>query len=249
VPALPPEIIEAPIETPAEEPVAPGMEPEEPGPAEQPPDEAPPVEPRPEELVAEPVVPGEILPEEILPKEAAPIESPAEEPVAPGMEPEEPAIAEVAPEEPAAEVAPEEPAAEPIPEVAPQPPPPEPSALPLPPPEAAPEKPAPGKAERDRWLALLVWVGGPLLLVGLGLYLTRGRRRRPPESAEPRIPESITPGEVLSASDRLDLLEKRIDEEVRARMHLENRVVQVQEDLKVVRDRVSRVSRRGEGAS
>jgi hypothetical protein len=178
-------------------------------------------------------VPEEPGPVEQQPEEAPPVEPSPEEPVPPGMQPEEPSVAEVTPEEPIPE---------PIPEVTLQPAPPEPSALPLPPPEAAPEKPAPGKAVRDRWLALLVWVGGPLLVVGLGLYLTRGRRHRPPESAEPRIPESITPGEVLSASDRLDLLEKRIDEEVRARMHLENRVVQVQEDLKVVRDRVSRIS-------
>jgi hypothetical protein len=46
--------------------------------------------------------------------------------------------------------------------------------------------------------------------------------------------------------DRLDLLEKRIDEEVRSRMNLERRVVEVQQDLKVVRDRVSRIARRGE---
>jgi hypothetical protein len=116
-------------------------------------------------------------------------------------------------------------------------PPPEPSGL-------EPEEPG-----YDRWLVLLVWIGGPLLLVGLALYLTRSRRREPEEPPEPRLPESITPGEVLNASDRLDLLEKRIDEEVRARMQLEHRVVMVQEDLKVVRDRVIRMGKRGEAPS
>jgi hypothetical protein len=222
VPSLAPDVVEAPIESPA--PVAVAPQETEPG------------EPPPEEPMA-----GEVVPGKEVPTESAP-----DEPVTPEVELEELALAEVQPEEPAPE---------PTPEVELQPAPPDPHALPLPPREAVSEEPGPTEAgraagaSRDRWLALLVWVGGPLLLVGLGLYLARGRRRAPPESAEPRIPESITPEEVLSASDRLDLLEKRIDEEVRSRMHLENRVVQVQEDLKVVRDRVSRISRRGEGAS
>jgi hypothetical protein len=106
-----------------------------------------------------------------------------------------------------------------------------------------PSSPAP---DYDRWLAVAVWVGGPLLLFALGLYLARGRRRLPGPPQDSRTPESITGGEILAASDRLDLLEKRIDEEVRSRMNLERRVVEVQQDLKVVRDRVSRIARRGE---
>ena len=218
------------------------LAPEEPGPLEPPLEEVPPTEPLPEEPEAV----------EVTPEKEAPIETASEEPgpaevASAALEP----AALVPGARVAAEITPEEPMPEPTPEVAPQPQPapPEPSALPMPPRETAPEEPAPGRDDRDRWLALLVWVGGPLLLVGLGLYLIRGRRRPPPESAEPRIPESITPEEVLSASDRLDLLEKRIDEEVRSRMHLESRVVQVQEDLKVVRDRVNRIPRRGEAAS
>jgi hypothetical protein len=225
VPGLSEELAQPPIETPAPVDVAP----DEPPPGEPLLDEAPPLEPSPEEPVA-----GEIAPEAVAPTERPP---------------EEPGPAEVTAEEPlAAGVTPEEAAPEPTPKAPPRAVPPEPKTLPLPPPEAAPRKPVPRRVDRDQWLTLLVWIGAPLLLVGLALSLIRGRRRLPPEATEPRIPESITPGEVLSASDRLDLLEKRIDEEVRARMHLENRVVEVQENLKVVRDRVSRLSLRGEAA-
>ena len=104
-----------------------------------------------------------------------------------------------------------------------------------------------GGSALPRWLALLLWVGVPVLLGGLGFYLTRQRRSETPDDL-PRTPESITPEEVLNASDRLDLLEKRIDEEVRSRVQLEDRMVEVQEDLKVVRDRVNRIARRGEAS-
>jgi hypothetical protein len=115
-----------------------------------------------------------------------------------------------------------------------------PKPLPYPPPDA------PEGSFYDRWLALLVSVGGPLLLAGAGLYLLRRRREAVEEVAEVRSPETITPDEVLRASDRMDLLEKRIDEEVRGRMHVEQRLGQIQEDIKVVRDRINRLVRRGE---
>ncbi len=65
----------------------------------------------------------------------------------------------------------------------------------------------------------------------------------------PSVPETITRSEIIGSSDRVDILEKRIDEEVRARMQLEERLFQTQEELKVLRDRVHRVSRRGEGGA
>jgi hypothetical protein len=43
-------------------------------------------------------------------------------------------------------------------------------------------------------------------------------------------------------------MDRRIDEEVRARMQLEERLAQVQEEIKVMRDRLQRVARRGERA-
>ena len=66
---------------------------------------------------------------------------------------------------------------------------------------------------------------------------------------EPRAPETITPDEILAAADRIDLLDKRIDEEVRARMQLEECVLHANEELKVMRDRLHRASRRTEGDS
>ena len=54
-------------------------------------------------------------------------------------------------------------------------------------------------------------------------------------------PESISPEEVATSSDRVDLLEKRIDQEVRARVTVEERITHMQEDLKVIRDRLNRV--------
>jgi len=89
----------------------------------------------------------------------------------------------------------------------------------------------------------------PLLLAGLGLWLLRRRAPAAGGEVEIRTPETITPDEVLRASDRIDLLEKRIDEEVRARMQVEQRLGQIQEDLKVVRDRIVRLVRRGEPAA
>lgn len=99
-----------------------------------------------------------------------------------------------------------------------------------------------------------------LLLIALGIALlawlrmarVRSRRQlatlRSSALEAPRSPETITPEEIAVASDRVDLLEKRIDEEVRARMQLEEHVRQLGEDLKVLHDRVLRLGRRGEGS-
>jgi hypothetical protein len=184
-----------------------------------------------EALGAADPMPETPLPEEVEPEEAPVALAPTEAPTQAADVPAEPPPEQVAP---------------PV-GLPPQPLPPELAPLPMPP--TKPEGTAPGERRSDRWLSLLIWVGLPLLLIGLALYLTRARGRGVEEAPEPRPPESITPGEVMSASDRLDLLEKRIDEEVRARMQLEHRVVMVQEDLKVVRDRVIRMGRRGEAPS
>ena len=45
----------------------------------------------------------------------------------------------------------------------------------------------------------------------------------------------------------MGIFEKRIGDEVRARMQLEERVIRLQEELKIVTDRLHRVSRRDGG--
>lgn len=152
---------------------------------------------------------------------------------------EEPTAVGAAPEELPAELPRIE---EPSPEPATQP-------LPMPPPETPPR----GRDGLPRRVALdlLIWVVGPLLVLGVGLYALRRRTRRVLAAAPPvRVPqEDISPEEIEGSPSRLESLEKRVDEEVRARVTLEQRVGQVHEDLKVVRDRVTRILRRLEGAS
>jgi hypothetical protein len=85
--------------------------------------------------------------------------------------------------------------------------------------------------------ALLIWVIGRL----------RERRllaRAAARGGDVRAAESITPREILEATERIDVLEKRIDEEVRGRMLLEERASRIQEDLKVVQDRIQRLAQR-----
>jgi len=138
-----------------------------------------------------------------------------------------------------------------------------------PPPLAPPPLPsgdavgaAPGSALPPGWLERLG--GGPVAgLATLGLVLSllawfRLRSWRSPRvevgvdshpADWPRAPETITPEELAGASDQVDLLGRRIDQEVRARMHLEEGLSQMREELKVMRDRLQRAGRRGDGAS
>lgn len=102
-------------------------------------------------------------------------------------------------------------------------------------------------------VALFVLLAAVLGIALLAWYRARvARRRRAAARARasllawPRAPETITPEEIAGASDQADVLDRRIDEEVRARMHLEERVTQLQEELKVMRDRLHRVARRGD---
>lgn len=160
------------------------------------------------------------------------------EPVAPDVSPEvRPDISpEIAPEPapPEAAAAEPEPEAEPTPQVGP--------ALPEPLPE-----PASGAA-RQVWIAALAG-GVALLAIGLVLVL-RSRRAPEPAAAVPAaVPaDTITPDELdRGAEDRLVALESRLDEEVRSRSRVEERLLSLHEDLKVVRDRLHRMSRqRGE---
>ena len=113
--------------------------------------------------------------------------------------------------------------------------------------EAAPE-PGPAKRAWFERLDARNVIGAAVLLMGLAfiaLYRSRSSRRRRERAASesaarrwPRAPESITPEEIAGADEQVNLVDRRIDEEVRARMHLEERLAQVQEELKVMRDRL-----------
>ncbi len=226
------------VPAPAATPEPPEPEPAEPVEAEVlPPEEAESVEPEP----AEPAEAELLRPEEAEPVEPQPVVTvplPEEGIVAPAPDPDDP--------DP-----PEAPALAPIPV-------PEPAAAPetrgtV---EAAPE-PAPPRARFSLPAGALL-VGVAVLAVGLALSALlwlrprAGQRQRAGASAEsapadwPRAAETITLEEIAGASAQVDLLDRRIDQEVRARIHLEQRLGEMQEELKVMRDRLQRAKRRGD---
>lgn len=121
------------------------------------------------------------------------------------------------------------------------------------PPPAEPPLPRPDgrRLGRDQ-LALGLAVLG---LAAAALFWAARRRRSMRVAASSRSelagsvrssPDSISPEELEVSRDRVEILEKRLDDEVRARMRLEERAVQLHEDLKVVRDRLHRALRRSE---
>jgi hypothetical protein len=136
-----------------------------------------------------------------------------------------------------------EPAPEPVPAPTPPPEPPQPAEA-----EAPPAAEAPGEWRRFLVPALAV-AAAAFALTALALLASALRRRRAtreetmPPFAE--VPESdeIRPSDIVGAADRLEILEKRLDEELRARAHLEERVSLLAEELKVVRDRLNRIQR------
>jgi hypothetical protein len=74
----------------------------------------------------------------------------------------------------------------------------------------------------------------------------------PPEGNDDRDAtdgDDIWPAQLLSASAHEAALEKRLDDETRARVELEQRFASANEELKVLRDRLHRLERRREGAS
>ncbi len=122
--------------------------------------------------------------------------------------------------------------------------------------EAAPE-PAPPQARFSLPPGALI-AGVALLAVGLALLALlwlrsrAGQQQRAVASADsapadwPRAAETITLEEIAGASDQVDILDRRIDQEVRARIHIERRLGEMQEELKVMRDRLQRAKRRGD---
>jgi hypothetical protein len=99
-----------------------------------------------------------------------------------------------------------------------------------------------------------------VLLGGAGLgaiaLVVRARGARPAPPAAPRPGHSTHNGvdpspdfsdeDVRRAADAASVLEQRLDDEVRARVALEERLSQAGEELKVLRDRLHRVERRSE---
>jgi hypothetical protein len=174
--------------------------------------------------------------------------------------PSEPAPApEAAPEAPVPEAAPPEASAPPEPEAAAEPAPaPEPPTPPAPAPEVtpppAPTPPPPAPETGFPWglalgtLAVLVALGG----LGAALWRTRAAPEsapfRPRPKPTPTGVEAISLDELRGAADATSVLEQRLDDEVRARLALEERLAQAGEELKVLRDRLHRVERRREEA-
>jgi hypothetical protein len=194
----------------------------------------------PPSVTAEPEKPpAEGLPESSpeAPPESAAAQNPAPESTPPESAPQEAAPQEAAPPESApSETAPPEPS----------PPAPAPAPSPLPP-EVPPESGFP-------WGLLLGSLGALAGLAALGAALWRMRAPAPAAPFRPRpnpTPigvESISLDELRGAADPTTVLEQRLDEEVRARLALEERLAHAGEELKVLRDRLHRVERRRDEA-
>lgn len=206
--------------------------------------------------------------------EAPPQEAPVAEPATPpSAEPPTPPVAE-APKPPPAEPPPPVQQAEPPPAPAPEPPepepalpatkpetlePPQPARVPPPPPapptaaKPAPEPVAPAESAWQRWigqgLATIAGLAGAAALIVLWIALRRRRVAAAPafdaiDELPSDEPTSIRPLEI-GAEDRLESVEKRLDEEARARIALEERVSELQEELKLLRDRTNRLAKPG----
>jgi hypothetical protein len=196
---------------------------------------------------AEPVEGAVEPPSEATPREAAP-ETPSPETAPPETAPPETAPPETAAPETAPEPAPEEPKAVAVPAPEPTPPPPEVTPPPAPMPPPPPETGFPWGLALGT-LAVLAALGG----LGAALWRTRAAPEleapfRPRPKPTPTGVDEISVDELRGAADATTVLEQRLDEEVRARLALEERLTQAGEELKVLRDRLHRVERRREEA-
>lgn len=113
-------------------------------------------------------------------------------------------------------------------------------AEPAPIPKVAEAPPIPAASENSV-LTKLIWVLGGLLAAG-ALWLVFSRSFR--SSIEPAT--GLGDALELETASRLEALEKRMDEEVRSRVAMEERLLQLHEELKVMRDRLTRRARRPE---
>ncbi len=114
--------------------------------------------------------------------------------------------------------------------------------VPVPPVARKPAFELPGGGSSAWWIAAAVGLG---VLAGTGLLLRRRRRRASFAASAALEPVSadIGPEDLLPRGDRIELLEKRIDEEARERLHLESRLAEMSEEQKVLRDRLRRMTR------
>jgi hypothetical protein len=222
---------------------------------------APVPEPKSEPEEAEPEPEPAPAPAEEVAPEGPPPEAPA---VAPKHEPLEGAV-ESQPSEPSSEMdanapAPaattpaEEPATEATaPESAPAeaPPPPEPPVAATPPtvPPVAPI-PAPTPEGGFPWLLVLAAIAAVGGVGWLGLTLGRDREQPAPRLTPARARptplgvDAISLEELRRAADPASRIEQRLDDEVRARVALEEKLAQAGEELKVLRDRLHRIERK-----
>jgi hypothetical protein len=218
-----------------------------PAPAEEVAPEGPPPAPEPKAASApnhEPVEGTIEAPAE--PRSELDANAPAPEPTPPSDEasPEEKAPESAEPETAQPEAPPE---SAPEPPVAATPP----AAVPVPAPAPPPPAPEPGGFPWLLTLVALVAVAG----VGwLGVALTRHREAPAgppltPARARPLAlgPEAISIDELRRAADP-SRIEQRLDDEVRARVALEEKLAQAGEELKVLRDRLHRIERKRDEA-
>ena len=115
--------------------------------------------------------------------------------------------------------------------------------------EMPPQAEVPPAAFEFPWLLVLASVG--LLAVLAALFVAyRGRATRG-ESVARSLARKVTPlgvegisrEEIRFAADATGVIEQRLDQEVRARVALEERLTEASEELKVLRDRLNRVER------
>lgn len=194
---------------------------------------------------AVPVVAGPAPPEVA----EAPTPEPAPEPL-PALEPEPGPPVEILedPTPPVGEATLPEPEAAPEVSELSKPEPAPPVSPPVAPREAAAEKPRVEiEGGPEAWLILLgVAVG--IAAISAAVYWRRRRAAQAAPAARPDAdvgPETITQAE-LEGGPRAEVLEKRLDEEVRARMNLEEKMGALLEEQKVLRDRLHRMTRRRE---
>jgi len=109
--------------------------------------------------------------------------------------------------------------------------------------------PAPPPQGLPGGLAMFLGVVGAALLGGGAVWLLAVRKMRsapPLAAAAAGRPDTITPEELsVSSEERIAALETRLDREVRTRNRIEGDVAGLREDLKVTRDRLRRLRRRG----
>jgi uncharacterized protein involved in exopolysaccharide biosynthesis len=119
---------------------------------------------------------------------------------------------------------------------------------PDPTPTPRPEPRSPPAARGGPGIALWLGLAAALaILLATGFVLARRRSRRARGFlAEPSYDSTpdILPEELGPPADRVQLLEKRLDEEVRARVLLQERLASLSEEQKVMRDRLRRATLR-----